>query len=430
MERQLAAGARHDVVGQVAADRVQQFAGGGPAVRGGGRLRLAGRAGPPGRGRRGGVRVQQQEQVPLLLAHPAADRGQLDRAVRAGQVRPGLVQADDPPAERAEDLPPAQLGQADIGPARGPVGGQQLLARAQADRRARPEPPRLHAQPAKVLARAARVHLLPVDDRVQRLRADDQVAEPQVAVHGHAFPRRRRVGLQRGQRPLEHRAGRAEPGQYRAQPGQRIRGGQVRGHVQRVQARGEPAELAGQHLPRGRVGAVAQDPPGDGLARHPAHHQPGRPPQLRAVVAEQHLGHGQPGGPGRRDRRGLPAHRPRLARPARRVPAQHQAGPGAVRADGVERPGLPGRAAGHPGQPLDGDRAEHAPQRGREPRRQLRRVRHRPVTPAAAPSAAPAAAPPSAPSSVTPLGARWRMKPNMYPATRRIWISSAPSVIR
>ena len=78
-----------------------------------------------------------------------------------------------------------------------------------------------------------------------------------------------------------------------------------------------------------------------------------------------------------------------------------------------------------PGQPLDGDRAEHAPQRGREPRRQRRRVRHRPVTPAAAPSAAPAPAS-SAPApaaarsaalaaavSVTPLGARWRMKPNM-----------------
>ena len=32
--------------------------------------------------------------------------------------------------------------------------------------------------------------------------------------------------------------------------------------------------------------------------------------------------------------------------------------------------------------------------------------------------------------SRTPLGARWPMNPNMYPATRRIWISSDPSVIR
>ena len=30
----------------------------------------------------------------------------------------------------------------------------------------------------------------------------------------------------------------------------------------------------------------------------------------------------------------------------------------------------------------------------------------------------------------TPFGACCDMKPNMYPATRRIWISSAPSVIR
>jgi len=32
--------------------------------------------------------------------------------------------------------------------------------------------------------------------------------------------------------------------------------------------------------------------------------------------------------------------------------------------------------------------------------------------------------------SCTPFGARWPMKPNMYPATRRIWISSDPSVMR
>ena len=33
-------------------------------------------------------------------------------------------------------------------------------------------------------------------------------------------------------------------------------------------------------------------------------------------------------------------------------------------------------------------------------------------------------------SGLTPLGSRWFMNPNMYPATRRIWISSAPSVMR
>ena len=33
-------------------------------------------------------------------------------------------------------------------------------------------------------------------------------------------------------------------------------------------------------------------------------------------------------------------------------------------------------------------------------------------------------------SSVTPFGARCFMKPNMYPAMRRIWISSVPSVMR
>lgn len=33
-------------------------------------------------------------------------------------------------------------------------------------------------------------------------------------------------------------------------------------------------------------------------------------------------------------------------------------------------------------------------------------------------------------ATVTPFGARCFMNPNMYPAIRRIWISSAPSVIR
>ena len=33
-------------------------------------------------------------------------------------------------------------------------------------------------------------------------------------------------------------------------------------------------------------------------------------------------------------------------------------------------------------------------------------------------------------SLVTPFGARCFMKPNMYPAMRRIWISSVPSVMR
>ena len=49
---------------------------------------------------------QQRQQVVLVLAHPAADRGQLDRAAQAGEVRRRLDDAHDPPLERAEHLPP------------------------------------------------------------------------------------------------------------------------------------------------------------------------------------------------------------------------------------------------------------------------------------------------------------------------------------
>jgi hypothetical protein len=222
----------------------------------------------------------------------------------------------------------------------------------------------------------------PVNNGAQRLWADDQVAEPQVAVHGHRPAGRWRAGLERGQRELEDRAALLECRECRTQVRDRIRRGQAGGRVERMQARGERAELTGKHLPRLPVGVVPQDAAGDGLAGDAAHHQARRPPQAGLVGADQYLGHGQPGGPGRADGAGFAAHGTRFARPAWRVAAEHQPSARSVTADGVKSPGLAGCAARQRGHPLDGDLAETLPQGRGEPGRL-----HQP--------------------SLTPLGARW-----------------------
>jgi len=56
---------------------------------------------------------------------------------------------------------------------------------------------------------------------------------------------------------------------------------------------------------------------------------------------------------GQRDGHRLPVDGAEGSRPPRRVPAQDELGPGAVRAHRVERPGFLGRAAREPGQPFD-----------------------------------------------------------------------------
>ena len=65
----------------------------------------AGPAARSGLGDRGG-HAEQDEEVPLALADPPADGGQLDRAAGAAQVGRGLQRADDRPLDRGVDLPP------------------------------------------------------------------------------------------------------------------------------------------------------------------------------------------------------------------------------------------------------------------------------------------------------------------------------------
>src|SRR5947208_12371508 len=55
----------------------------------------------------------QSQQIPLLLARPATDCGQLDRTDRAIQVSPGLVHAAQTPSQRTQRLPPPHRLQID-----------------------------------------------------------------------------------------------------------------------------------------------------------------------------------------------------------------------------------------------------------------------------------------------------------------------------
>ncbi len=79
---------------------------------------------------------EELQQIPLDLAHTATDGRQLDRADGAGEVGEGLDDADDPPAQRAEHLPPVQGRLVDRPAAGRLVGGDQLLDGAEARRRA------------------------------------------------------------------------------------------------------------------------------------------------------------------------------------------------------------------------------------------------------------------------------------------------------
>ena len=123
-------------------------------------------------------------QVVLVLAHTAADGGQLDRAAEPEQMGRRLHDADDAPLQRAERLPPSHDVGIDFRPRRRRVGVEQVLVLTEPTHRLRrAEPPRPYAQPAEVLQRVADVRDLPVEHGPQAVRTDDEVAEAEVAVH-------------------------------------------------------------------------------------------------------------------------------------------------------------------------------------------------------------------------------------------------------
>src|SRR5215467_5985138 len=75
VEGELAGGGRHDLAGEELPDGLEQFARGRPSVRGRGWVRGTCDAWTAGSGLRRGIRLEQEQQVPFLLADPAPDRG-------------------------------------------------------------------------------------------------------------------------------------------------------------------------------------------------------------------------------------------------------------------------------------------------------------------------------------------------------------------
>src|SRR5438552_16092830 len=146
----------------------------------------------------------QVEQLELGLGRPPPEARELD-ALHTGEERLHLHDADDPPLEVAEHLPPADGGRIhppasgafvrrkEAGAVGESAGGHCIGA----------EPPRAHAEPAEVLHRVADVHHLPVDHGAQALGAEDDVAHPVVAVHQRPALRRRQPSREPAERELE-----------------------------------------------------------------------------------------------------------------------------------------------------------------------------------------------------------------------------------
>src|SRR5215218_5131665 len=132
--------------------------------------------------------VDELEEIPLHLRDPPSQRRQLHRADRALEVREGLDLADHTPLQRAHRLPEAELDRVDVAPAGGPVRREQIVHGSEAADAliGHTESPRLHAQPAEVLDRVAEVRELPVEHGSDAVRADDEVAVAEVAVHERA----------------------------------------------------------------------------------------------------------------------------------------------------------------------------------------------------------------------------------------------------
>jgi len=303
---------------------------------------------------RGGV-TQREQDVEFLLADPAAEHRVLDRRLGVGEVPLGLTAAEQRPPHGAVQLPPPLGFLVRRAAAAGRVARHQVGAAAEpAGRAGRAEPPGLRAQPAQVLPRVAAMGEFPVQHPVQPVRADHQVAGPEVTVdqrvrHGRRFMlgQPAQADLQRGPGLGEalvktgQLAERVHPGQagdlfgiYLMDPGQDL-----------PQAAREP----GAH---GGVGVVTQQPARDRLPVQALHQQV--VPAEGAVSEVVQLGRGD-AGPSRRDHRRRLDGDVLLRRPAGRGTEQDEAALGLSRGAHPDVPALPARAAGQLPQPGDLD---------------------------------------------------------------------------
>ena len=280
-------------------------------------------------------------------------------------MRRGLQRADGGPLDRGVDLPPVHACGCHVRrAARRRVGGQQVVERAEAaDLSAATEAPGRGAEPPDVLGRVAGVGQLPVEDAAQPVRADQEVAQPVVAVHRHRRPGGRGARRQPAHPELErgpHLAERIEEWQRVAERVGR-RQPLDGGGVDAVDGGQRRPGLVGQGAAGGGPCVVPQDLARDRLPLQALHHQPAGA-ELVALAHGDHAGHRHAG-----RRRGAQQTVFHPDAPVRRAAAVHLHDEGphrTVRCAELEGAGDTRRAAGQPPQALHGA-AEPAPQGGR-----------------------------------------------------------------
>src|SRR6202035_3783190 len=159
---------------------------------------------PAGRAGRSPDALQDRERVPLLLARPAADRGELDGSRLTTQVARSLDQTHHSPPDGAGGLPPEELGERDLAAPGGAIGVDQGLIRPHSrDWLRSAEPPRGHAQVAEVLQRVAHVDELPIEHGGDPVLVDQEVSEAEVTVHDGLRPRLGTLALEPTQNELK-----------------------------------------------------------------------------------------------------------------------------------------------------------------------------------------------------------------------------------
>ena len=219
---------------------------------------------------------------------------ELDGTDETLEVGERLHLADHAPFQGAEHLPEGEvLGRDD--PAAGcRVGGEQLLGRPESSGALLDvaEAPRLHAEPAEILDRVAEVRELPVEHGAHALRADDEVAVAEIAVHEgevgvgqvhRAFGEPPQAQLERGVWLAEHVEDAAELLDLRRRilTGEAGEGGQR----DRVDRRRDLGALLGHPGSCDRVFVVAQQLARDRLAVDTRHDEPGA--EVVLVVEEE-----------------------------------------------------------------------------------------------------------------------------------------------
>jgi hypothetical protein len=295
---------------------------------------------------RGGV-AQREQDVPLLLADAAAEHRELDRRLVAREVPLGLPAAEQRPSQRAVQLPPALGFLIRRDAAAGRVARHQVGAGAEpADGARRAEPPGLGAQPAQVLPGITAMSEFPVEHAVQPVRADHEVAGPEIAVHQRVRGGSGPVRGEPAQADLERGPG---LGEAFIQPGyltKRVDPRQPwnRTGIHPVDLGQDLPEAAREAGPRGGVCLVPQQPPWDRLPVEVLHQQIGMAERVLPVVVD--LGHGDAGQPRRGHRRRLDGHvLVRVPGPAVRLAEQDEAALHTLHLY-PDVPALPARTAG------------------------------------------------------------------------------------